>query len=175
MKAVRHHVHGRIEQQNDQQVLWLLNGEPKEKTAVSLYLRYAFVTLGREDHIFPGLILDDWGAEIKGMAIYRWVKKFGSQFPRGEIFGFKRSGEKVQIFVRELELYRRLPCYVYPTPSQPLPTGLCLAAIVQPSTAVTAPKKIKAPRHLPRAMRSAAVSWWQMPATVEQFDFSLLG
>jgi hypothetical protein len=80
----------------------------------------------------------------------------------------------VQYFVRELELYAKLPAYVYPDKETPLAEGKLLSAILLPDESVGAPEKIKRPSHLKRPLNSARVTWWQVPSTLTQFDFGLL-
>ncbi len=70
MRAVSWHVQGSLfTGENGRSALLLQNMEPESETAASLYLRFAFVTLGREEHIFPAFILDDWGKEIRGLKL----------------------------------------------------------------------------------------------------------
>lgn len=175
MKAIRHHIYGRLFQNKTTAALLLHDAQPSTRSADSLFLRYAFVTVGREDHIFPAFILDDWGNEIKGMEVYNWVHQFGSQFPRGEIFGFDRSGAEVQLFVRELELYQKLPCYVFTATSQPVTEGVLLNALLLPAADATRPQQGKRPSTIKRPLRSARLQWWHVPATIASFDLAQLG
>ena len=82
-------------------------------------LRYAFVTRGPGggDHIFPAFVLDDWGREIRTLKLY-------------------------QCFLRELELYARLPCYAYPVEEQSVIKGILLDAILLPDAAAVDPQQI---------------------------------
>jgi hypothetical protein len=176
IKAARQHVHGKLFQANGRSALLLLNPEPKEETAVSLTLRYAVVVMGPEDHVIPALLLDDWGRETRGLAIYDFVRDQGDQFPRAEIFGFDMDGSETQLFLRSLELYQRWPCYAYPDPNAPLAEGVLLNAVLLPSEGVARPEPIaKAPKErVKRPLRGARVHWWQVPPDMTDFDLALL-
>jgi hypothetical protein len=58
MKAARQHVYGQLIRENGRAALLLLDAEPERETAVSLYLRYALVVDGPDDHVFPAILLD---------------------------------------------------------------------------------------------------------------------
>lgn len=174
MKAIREHVHGTLLTAGDRTALLLKNSEPEEETADSLFLRFAFVTQGPEEHLLPAFLLDDWGGEIKGLALYEWVAEFGPQFPRAELFGFMANGQAAQRFLREFELYVRLPCYAYPRKETPLTEGRIVEVILLPDMNVLTPQKISRPSHLKRPLRSAKVSWWQVNPATTAFDFTLL-
>ncbi len=175
MRAVSWHVQGSLfTGENGRSALLLQNLEPESETSTSLYLRFAFVTLGREEHIFPAFILDDWGKEIRGLKLYEWFAEFGEQFPRAEIFGFERNGVETQCFVRALEFYARLPVYVYADRRAGVETGTLVEAILQPDPLVNTPVQGKRPPGLERPLRSARVSWWQIPPDLQRFDFGLL-
>lgn len=174
MKAVSWHVQGKLLAGNGRSALILYDMKPELITAASLFLRFPFVTLGREEHIFPAFILDDWGMEIRGLKLYEWFAENGEQFPRGEIFGFERTGEETQCFVRALEFYARLPVYVYADKHAGVETGALIDAILLPKMGVTVPEPIPRPPDLKRPLRSARVSWWQIPWESSSFDFSVL-
>ena len=101
-----------------------------DETAPPLYLRFALVIMGSEDHVLPAFLLDDWGNEIKGATLYSWLRENGNAFPRAEVFGFAPDGREVQHFVREFELYVRWPCYAYANGDAPLSSGLLLTRIL---------------------------------------------
>ncbi|MCP4421129.1 MAG: hypothetical protein GY805_31340 [Chloroflexi bacterium] len=175
-KAISKHVWGRLMwengvQENGRLALLLINPKPKTESDASLWLRFAFVTVGVEQHLFPSFLIDDWGGEVRSRALYRWVQDNGNQFPRAEVFGFEQNGASVQYFVRELELYAKLPCYVYPSRQTPLADGLLLDAILLPEPTISQPEKTKRPSQLKRPLASARVTWWQVPTTLTQFDF----
>lgn len=176
MKAVKQHVHGKILRgsgSGGRTALLLLDADPEVETAESLYLRYAFVTLGPEVHIFPRFVLDDWGHEIRSLELYQWVREHGNAFPRAEIFGFERDGQPTQCFARELELYVKLPCYAFSTPDIPLTQGILISEILLPEPTAVHPAKIKRPSHLERPLRLARVNWWQVNPDVVDIDFRL--
>ncbi len=178
-KAVAQQVCGKLMWENGAErdgrlALLLTNSKPEPDAADLLVLRFALVLMGTEAHLFPSFLIDDWGGEVRGLALYDWVRENGNHFPRAEIFGFNRYGASVQYFLRELELYARLPAYVYPSRETPLEKGHQLSAILLPNAAVTTPEKIKRPSQLQRPLASAHVTWWQVPATLAHFDFSLL-
>ncbi|MEZ4642522.1 MAG: hypothetical protein R3E31_07240 [Chloroflexota bacterium] len=174
MKAISQHVHGKLLTENGRFALLLLDSEPTEETAVSLYLRFAFVTMGREEHIFPASILDDWGKERRGLGVYAWVAEFGEQFPRGEIFGFEQSGTETQCFLRGLELYAKYPLYVYTDRKQSVSAGALVEAVLLPDVAVTEAVQGKRPSTWKRPLSHARVSWWHVPPALSHFDFALL-
>jgi hypothetical protein len=154
--------------------LLLTNPKPEPDAVDTLILRFALVVMGTEDHLFPSFLIDDWGGEVRGLALYEWVREKGNQFPRAEIFGFNRHGVSVQYFLRELELYAKLPAYVYPDQETALEEGKLLSAVLLPDEAVDVPEKIKRTSQLKRPLTSAQVTWWQVPATLTRFDFNLL-
>lgn len=176
MKAVTHHVHGRLIQADGRAALLLLDANPKANTAESLFLRYALVVMGPEDHVLPALLLDDWGNEVRGPDIYQFIRDHGDDFPRGEVFGFDLDGSETQLFLRSLELYVRWPCYVYTSADAPLAEGIRLHAILLPTDGASAPQAIDKPdkEAIERPLRAAQVSWWQVPPDVTSFDFGLL-
>lgn len=177
MKAITHHVHGTLFQENGRSALLLKEINPQEETADSLYLRYALIIMGIENPVLPAFVLDDWGNEIKSLALYKWIREFGDQFPRAELFGFEMDGQETQHFLRELELYATWPCYLYTTPSLPLYKGTLIDAVLLPQAKLLRPQRIKRPssEKISQPLRSARVSWWQVPAKITSFDFSLLG
>lgn len=168
MRAIRQRVQGEVWQANGRSALLLRDPAPGKDAADLLYLHYALVTLGREELIFPALLVDDWGAEVRGLKLYRWVREHGNEFPRATIFGFEADGRETQVFLRELELYVTLPVYAAAA------AGIRLDAILLPEEGVAAPEKVKRPSALERPLRSARVQWWRIPPETSSFDFSLL-
>jgi len=150
--------------------------KPDSRATDLITLRFPFVTRGPGggDHIFPSFILDDWGREIRSLKLYDWVRDHGDRFPRGEIFGFERDGRDTQCFLRELELYARLPCYAYLSEDQPISEGLVLRAVLLPDVSVENPRRIESPTYLKRPLREARVTWWQVPQDYEILDLSQL-
>ena len=178
-KAVAQRVSGRLLRENEAKrngrtALFLTDSSPDAAAEDLLFLRFAFVIMGTEAPLFPSFLIDDWGGEVRGTAVYRWVKENGNQFPRAEIFGFDGQGNETQRFVRELELYAKLPCTAYATREAPLTQGTPVHAILLPDETVTEPVKIKRPSGLKRPLSAARVTWWQVPPTLSTFDFSLL-
>jgi hypothetical protein len=176
MKAAKQHVHGKIITENGRSALLLYDAEPETKTEDSLYLRFALVIMGPEDHVMPAILLDDWGKEIRGLKIYEFLNEFGDQFPRAEIFGFDMDGSETQLFARSLELYSRLPCYAYTDFNAPLDEGVLLEAILLPDEKADRAESLENAKEsgMKRPLRSAQVSWWQVPTSTSIFDFSLL-
>ena len=176
MKAVRQGVRGSLLTDNGRTALLLKDAWPAAETADTIYLRYAFVTQGVESHILPAFVLDDWGKEIKSLELYEWVRAYGDQFPRAEVFGFDVSGKTTQVFLRELDLVSKLPCYAYPTKETPLADGALVEAILLPDVEVSAAQKTKRPpaTEVGPVLRSARVSWWRVNPLLTGFDFSLV-
>lgn len=150
--------------------------EPNLESANLITLRYAFVTRGPGggDHIFPAFILDDWGREIRSLKLYRWVRENGDRFPRGEVFGFEQDGRETQCFLRELELYARLPCYAYRAQEQAVTEGHLLNAVFLPDSTVVEPQQIAKPPDLRGPLRAARVTWWRIPSDGGALDLSQL-
>lgn len=167
MKAVKQRVAGRIFEVNGRYALLLQNARPEPDDPHLLYLRWAFITLGAEEPIFPAILLDDWGSEITSLSLYNWIDEFGSRFPRAELFGFDAFGQETQLFLRELEPHSRWPCYAYPAAGTPVREGMLIEAILLPNTSVTEPMKIKRPSWVELPLRRAQVQWWQVPPAIQ--------
>ena len=160
-KTIRHKVKGRLFLQTAQNgLLWL-----DEAAAGVVYLRYALVTIGREDEIFPALLLDDWGNEMRKLDVYRWIREEGDLFPRAELFGYDRQGQEEQCFLREMELHLRLPCYAYLDAETPLAEGVRLVDMMLPQPDLAAPERIKPPDFIKPPLSYARLNWWQGPST----------
>jgi hypothetical protein len=172
MKAIKHHIHGTLFQANGRSAILLLDANPAQPTADSLYLRYVLVTLGPEEHIFPAFVLDDWGTERNTLELYAWVEDEGNRFPRAELFGFDPDGSETQAFLRALELYTRLPVYVYPAKGTPLAEGVLLEAILLPTEGATAVTPIPRPTHLERPLCNARVRWYQASPHLAELDWA---
>lgn len=170
MSGINELVGGTLLITNGRAALLLSTTEQSQTTTETVCLRYAFITQGVETPIFPTSLLDDWGHEIKGLSLYEWVRNYGDQFPRGEIFGFELDGRATQCFLREIELYERLRCYAYPSKQTPLAKGHLVEAVLLPEPSVTEPTKIKRPS-LKRPLRGIQASWWHVPPTITSFDF----
>lgn len=137
-----------------------------DQDAPSQPLRLALIIRGSEQHVFPALALDDWGREKKGPGLYRWLYEEGPRFPRAEVFGFDAAGAQTQVFLRDLELSFRYPCFLYEDPEAPVAEGRPLHTIfISGSSQQTEPLKIKPPDDLPWSIRHAAVRWRQIDAS----------
>lgn len=132
-------------------------------TAKTIYVRYAFVTLAEGAPILPELVLDDWGHEIRGLGVYRWVSANLLQFPRAEVFGYDANGARAQLFLRELEPMLRLQCYAYARPSEPLKDGKPIVAALTVDEDAPALQRTGIGPDLSWPMRHSEVSWWTMP------------
>lgn len=171
MKAVSQHVHGRIINMGEHAGLLLMESDPASESVDSIYLRYAFTLQGVEESILPAFVLDDWGSEIAGLDLYEWVREFGDQFPRAELFGFDLRGRETQCFLRELDLFVQLRCFAYPAQKTPISDGVWLESFFIPDDSVSTPIAVKRPSSIKRPLRSVKASWWRVnPATT---DFSL--
>ncbi|NKQ37189.1 MAG: hypothetical protein HF973_16430 [Chloroflexi bacterium] len=167
VKPITQHIHGKLfrdEGGDGRTTLLLLNPDPTEITADSLYLRYAFVLLGPEEFVFPAFILDDWGHELRSLDIYEWVRENADHFPRAEIFGYEADGRETQCFVRGLELVVKLPCYVYQNATDKVTEGVRVDEIWLPDASVAEPTPTKPPPELKRPLRSARVRWLRVPS-----------
>jgi hypothetical protein len=155
MRALYQLVNGRLYRSQQRNVLLL------DQSLPLLTLRFAFAELDGEAHILPALLLDDWGKEVKTLALYEWVREFGPHFPRAELFGFYPDGREIQLFLRDLDLHGRHPGYVYEQPDAPLVTGSLLDAILIAGERQV-PQRIPRPAGLDPLLRQAQVSWWQV-------------
>lgn len=183
MRSVNKRVVGKLLKSNGRFALLLQNPSPDKAASGLVYLRFAFVTQGKERHIFPKFLLDDWGGEVRSLKTYAWVQKNGAQFPRAEIFGQQTSGVDIQLFVRELELFAKFPCYFYPTLDTPIDEGRLLKTILIPNPTLTIPEPIHSAKErcwfaedgqaarLKRPLSRARVNWWHVPPNIETFNF----
>lgn len=172
---IQQHIHGKLlsssnPKEDGRRALLLLDAAPESKTADSLYLSFALLVRGPEDHILPALLKDDWGNERHGLDIYGWIEDEGNYFPRTELFGYDVDGTQAQCFLRAIELYAKLPCYLFMAKNRPVTEGIRLQAILLPDESAETVQKVKRPSTLQRPLRSAAVSWWQVPPTIATFD-----
>ena len=176
MRAARQRVQGKLLEENGRFALLLTNPKPDRDADNLHYLGFALVTLGPNDHVFPSFVLDDWGNEIRGVKLFRWIRENGNEFPRAEIFGYEKDGSETQLFTRALELYVTLPCYAYDSREALVTDGNLLKAILLPDASVTTPQRIKRPssQEMKRPLRSARVQWWRVPPEMDAFDFELL-
>ncbi|MEM7333060.1 MAG: hypothetical protein AAF490_13305 [Chloroflexota bacterium] len=165
MRAISQRVQGRIIEKEGETQLFLENAKPDESATDILYLRYAFVTMGREDHIFPSFIVDDWGAEIRGLKVYKWFRQNANEFPRSEIFGFESDGREAQCFIREFEHYVKLPCYAYTSREQTVTEGKLIHKIILKDATIATETAVKTPPKelVSQPLRRARVQWIIQP------------
>ncbi len=176
MRAVGQRVVGKLQRQGNRTGLILNALKPNKEAANLITLRYAFIIRGPGDgaHIFPALILDDWGREIRSLQLYRWVRENGDQFPRAEIFGFEQDGRETQCFLREIELYARYPCYAFDQQERSVPEGHLVEAILLPDDSTKTPLRVAKPEEVQGPLRSARVTWWRIPRIDAVIDLSEL-
>ena len=125
-----------------------------------VYVRYGLVILGTERVIFPALALDDWGHEHKTLELYRWIFEEGQRFPRAEVFGYTANGRETQIFLRDLEIFMKYPCYAYESRKTPVAEGQRVDAILIPVGTGAEPTAVmQAAPEIVWPLRHAAVKW----------------
>jgi hypothetical protein len=127
-----------------------------------VYLAYALVTQGPELQLLPSVLLDDWGNEVRDLALYDWIANNGLHFPRAEVFGESPTGAAAQYFIRDLELFGRFPVYAFATPDAPAAEGLLLRAILLPDASITAPQPVEPPDEAGDLLRRSQVEWWRV-------------
>lgn len=173
MRAISQRIQGELIEHNGKRILILHDAKPDKEVPGLLYLRYALVRRGPEAHVFPALLLDDWGAEIKGLKLYTWFKEHAEAFPRAELFGFEANGNQTQAFLREIEIYFKFPCYAYQSRSDTVETGQELDAVLLRDPAVSEPKQVKRPttHNISYPLHHAAVQWWQLPPAHRSLQF----
>jgi hypothetical protein len=169
MKIIKQHVHGKLFSGDGRNALFLINANPETETAESLYLCFALTVQGPEDHILPAVVKDDWGNERRDLSVYTWLEDEGHLFPRSELFGYDPDGTETQCFLRAIELYARLPCYVFLAKAAPVMDGFLLDAVLLPDDSVNAPQKTTRPSQLVRPFANAAVNWWLVPPSTTHF------
>ena len=154
----------------DDQCIFVINPEKEQ-----FIFRYALLTLGSEERVFPELVLDDWGHERKGLVLYRWVYMNGYQFPRAEVFGRNMDGGAEQLFLRELDLSSRCPTYVYGSIDVPLSEGCEISTIIDVRSDAHETRRVKYGTESSWPLRNAAAAWWQAPpGKVEKLVAALL-
>jgi hypothetical protein len=138
-------------------------------------LRLGFIVRGTEKTFLPETLLDDWGHEIGGAALYLWVKENAEHFPRAEIFGLDLTGQPRQCFLRELDLTAKYACYVFQdSTAAAVEEGNQLTEILVPATVTGHRRMPEAPAKVPFPLRDANVEWWTVDraiAQVAEYDF----
>lgn len=168
MKIARFHVPGKVLSEAETTAVVLDPASNEDSARVSLVL--ALVTLGVEQQLLPASLLDDWGNEVTGRAIYGWIAEHGLSFPRAEIFGLALNGEERQQFLREFDLEATLPCYVIPDEIDVAQIVPVRAIVVEGDLA--RPVRLEsAPETVSAGLRRARVEWWQVPRGMSQLSF----
>lgn len=136
-----------------------------------LFLTYAFITHGPEHHILPSVLLDDWGKEIGGLELYRWIEENGQMFPRAEVFGIDPSGGKTQYFLRDLELTAKYPLYAFSGKDVATDSAVFVRAVLLPDDKIDEPQRVAPPGDIAWPLRRAAVEWWRVNPRQSALDF----
>lgn len=157
MKFIKQHVVGSLLVAGERAALRLGEGD-----APGVYLAFALTTQGIAAQIIPSVLLDDWGKEIKGLALYEWVHEHGLRFPRAELFGFGPDGQACQYFLRDMELFT--PVVAYAAADKELPIGQWsrLTDGVVPALDVIAPEPADVPDSVMGPLREAWLAWWRV-------------
>ncbi len=162
MKIIRQRVPGILLRDGERAALWLETGTEDQ----FVYLAYALATqLPSGDapaHILPSVLLDDWGAEVKKLELYRWIREFGPQFPRAEVFGLDPQGQPAQYFLRDLDLFGRYLTYAFADKDAPAATAVLLRAVLLPDDSVARPELAGPPDDVKPPLRRARLAWWRV-------------
>jgi hypothetical protein len=140
-----------------------------------VYLAYALITQGTENHILPSLLLDDWGNEIRRLKLYQWIRKEGDRFPRAEVFGLDLTGGQIQHFLRDIELSVRFPVYAWRSDDSPVSTALLVSAILLEEPGLSSPQSVEPPPGFSFPLRNGRLNWWKVGARPESLDFLYRG
>ncbi len=165
MRSIRQKIFGKLLLDQGDPALWLAEEGASHAALVAepLYLRYAVTIRGPESLVFPALVLDDYGNEIRKLKLYAWVRKEGDYHPRSDLFGFDLAGNETQNFVRELEIYFKYPLFVYASLEAPLQAGVRVSKVLLLNDSVGEREKGFRPKTVKTPLRHAAVEWWQLP------------
>ena len=153
MQPIQQRLNGHLFHRKGQIILLLADDGPE------LFLRFAYVRRGVETNIFPSFLLDDWGSEVRKLALYRWIDEFGEQFPRAEVFGLASDGKELQLFLRDLEIHMRLPVFAFKDKGAPLDEGVVVNSFVQLKIGADF-VKVKRPAQLKAPLKRSALTWW---------------
>lgn len=147
-----------------------------DESANPVYLRYALLVQGTAERIFPAVLLDDWGRERSSLSLYRWIYEEGQRYPRAEIFGFDASGRDTQIFLRDLEIYFRYPCYAYQSRKTGVERGRQLQTVlVADQTLKRTSQEAQPPGGASWPLRRAAITWQRInPDALLDLGYRLL-
>lgn len=168
MKVITETIAGLIIQDDGVSAVWLAEDA---EDGPKVHLAYALVTLGPEEHVFPCVVLDDWGKEMKGLQVYEWMQENGNAFPRAEIFAVGRAGDERQQFLREFELYARYPVYALPSLQSPITDAVRIRAIVMTDDSVDEPTRTERPVEVSGPLARARLSWWRVPSSYRGLGF----
>lgn len=136
-----------------------------------VYLSYALVTQGPAYRIIPSVLLDDWGNEIGGLQLYRWINENGLKFPRAEVFGIDPSGDQVQFFLRDLELFAKHSVYAYADREAPVGSGIEVQAVLVADDLAISPENISALTETSPLLGQAQVTWWRVNPRQDTLEF----
>ena len=154
---------------------WLWTKESVGEVDVSAdaysFIRYSLTVRGTELAVYPALLLDDWGNEVRKLELYKWVEENGDAYPRAEIFGVDHAGKKTQLFLRELELGYRYGGVLAPTRDAAITDCVPLNHIFLSDPAVSQPERCKPPEKVTTPLRRAKIKWWKVPPTYSS-DFA---
>lgn len=163
MAAIQQVVRGTLLRDETRTALWWDSDGPTSAESTPYYLRFALVERGDEALLLPETLLDDWGREVTGLAVYEWIEANGDLFPRAEVFGRTLTDLPRQRFLRELELGFTLPCFVTPQRAAPPTAIIPLDLILLTSDAITRPTRTVPPPAASGPLRRARVHWWLAP------------
>ena len=157
MKFIKQRVVGTLLVAGERAALRLEGGEEP-----NVYLAFALTTQGIAAQIIPSVLLDDWGKEIKGLALYEWVQEHGLRFPRAELFGFSPDGQSCQYFLRDMELFAPIVAYAAVDKELPIGQWSRLTEGVVPALDVIAPEPSDVPDGVTGPLRTARLGWWRV-------------
>lgn len=156
MRAVTQEILGELNGTGEHGVLILDSGRQP------VYLRFALVEQSAGNLIFPELLMDDWGHELKSLDLYLWIRDNGIRFPRAEVFGYDGRGNNRQYFLRELDLLAKYPCFgstrIETLAEDSMEIDTIVLAVDEPLPAESNPV-IGA---IDWPLRNAAVDWWRV-------------
>jgi hypothetical protein len=157
MKFIKQPVVGTLLVAGERAALCLAEGDEPV-----VYLAFALTTQGIAAQIIPSVLLDDWGKEIKGPALYEWVQEHGLRFPRAELFGYSPDGQAIQYFLRDMELFAPLVAYAAVDKALPIEQWSRLTEGLVPALDVIAPEPSDVPDGVTGPLREARLGWWRV-------------
>lgn len=163
---VKHPVHGKLVTDGDKVALHL---NPDSDSI--LFLAYALVTQGPGLHILPSALLDDWGNEIKNPDLFQWIADNGLHFPRAEVFGVSPTGEPVQYFLRDIELFVGYPLYVFEAEDAPDSSARLAQAVLLTDDSIDGEVRTTVPDGTGDLLSKSQVSWWLVTPQLNGLGF----